>query len=326
MNREGSPSATLFDADGHDRAIAFTPDAASHLKDDQLLWVDADRDDAAQVIEALRGPLGLTRAGIQRIKARSGKARLVRTTQHLHLTVESLEPGEGSDDPTSCELVIIAGKDIVVTIHDGPMAPIERYATSLSGETRLGAATAADLLSSLVDEVINGYFAVIESVEREIDRLDGLALKGARDGDLLASIVQVRRQIASIRRHVAPHRDALAGLARPDIRVEEGFGQPWPGLVDRLERVLDGVDHLRDGLLGTFDLHMARAAQRANDVMKTLTLLSAILLPAALLAGIMGMNFPLPMFDEPGNFWVVIVSMVALAGATLGVARWRGWV
>ena len=104
-----------------------------------------------------------------------------------------------------------------------------------------------------------------------------------------------------MRRLVAPHREALAALARPDIRVEEGFGQPWPGLVDRLERVLDGMDILRDALLGTFDLHMARAAHRANDVMKTLTLLSAILLPAALVAGIMGMNFPLPMFDEPGQ-------------------------
>ena len=326
MTGEGSPRATLFDADGHDRIIAFTPDSAGDLKEDQLLWVDADRADAGAVMEALSVPLGLTPAGIRRITATTGKARLVRASQHLHLTLQSLEPGEGSDEPASSELDIIAGKDIVVTIHDGPMAPIDRYATSLSGETRLGAATAADLLSSLVDEVINGYFAVIESVEREIDRLDGRALKRARDTDLLSSIVQVRRRIASIRRYVAPHRDALAGLARPDMRVEEGFGQPWPGLVDRLERVLDGIDHLRDGLLGTFDLHMARAAQRANDVMKTLTLLSAILLPAALLAGIMGMNFPLPMFDEPGNFWVVIVSMAALAGATLGVARWRGWI
>jgi magnesium transporter len=70
---------------------------------------------------------------------------------------------------------------------------------------------------------------------------------------------------------------------------------------------------------------MGRVAQRANDVMKLLTLLSAILLPAVVLAGIMGMNFQLPFFDEASNFLLVLAAMVALAGLILGVARWRRW-
>lgn len=326
MTPAGSPRATLFDAEGQDRTVEFSADAATDLKDDQLLWVDADRADAGQVLDTLRGPLDLRPEDIERISATTGQARLVRTSQHLHLTLHTLEPVEGPDGPTPRELDIIVGHDIVVTIHEGPIASVDRYSATLTGETRLGAASAADLLSALVDEVINGYFEVIESIEHDIERLDGLALTGADDDELLAAIVEVRRRIGSMRRLVAPHRDALAALARPDIRVEEGFGQPWPGLVDRLERVLDGMDILRDALLGTFDLHMARAAHRANDVMKTLTLLSAILLPAALVAGIMGMNFPLPMFDEPTNFWLVLASMVILAVAILGIARWRRWI
>jgi Mg2+ and Co2+ transporter CorA len=60
--------------------------------------------------------------------------------------------------------------------------------------------------------------------------------------------------------------------------------------------------------------------------MKTLTLVSAIALPAIVLAGIMGMNFKLPFFDESANFWVVIGAMVTLAIAILGFSRWRGWI
>ncbi len=326
MTHEGSPRATLFDAEGQDRDLPFTPSVATDLRDDQLLWVDVDRVDAARVLETLGDPLGLTAEDVKRISPTTGRARLVRTSRHLHLTLHTLEPGDGADEAAAHELDIIAGPNIVVTIQDGPVASVDRYLESLAGETRLGAASAADLLSSRFDEVINGYFAFIESIERDIDRLDTQALKGANDDELLASIVKVRHRIAAMRRLVTPHRDALAVLARPEMRVEEGFGQPWPGLVDRLERVIDGIDTLRDALLGTFDLHMARAAHRANDVMKTLTLLSAILLPAALIAGIMGMNFQLPMFDEPGNFWVVLVSMVVLAGLILSAARWRRWI
>ena len=71
---------------------------------------------------------------------------------------------------------------------------------------------------------------------------------------------------------------------------------------------------------------MGRAAQRANDTMKALTVLSAVLLPAVVLAGIMGMNFKLAFFDDPTNVWYVVGAMVLLAMSILGVARWRHWI
>jgi Mg2+ and Co2+ transporter CorA len=86
------------------------------------------------------------------------------------------------------------------------------------------------------------------------------------------------------------------------------------------------VEGLRDGLLGTFDIYMGRVSQRANDVMRILTLLSAVLLPAVVLAGIMGMNFKLVFFDEPSNFFLVIGTMILASAAIIVVARWRSWI
>jgi Mg2+ and Co2+ transporter CorA len=60
--------------------------------------------------------------------------------------------------------------------------------------------------------------------------------------------------------------------------------------------------------------------------MKVLTLLSAIALPGVVVAGIMGMNFKAPIFDNPDNFMIVIGAMVAFSLSILGVARWRRWV
>ena len=51
-------------------------------------------------------------------------------------------------------------------------------------------------------------------------------------------------------------------------------------------------------LIGTFDVHMTRTAQRTNDIVRVLTWTSVILLPAVVLAGIMGMNFKVPLFDQ----------------------------
>jgi Mg2+ and Co2+ transporter CorA len=78
-------------------------------------------------------------------------------------------------------------------------------------------------------------------------------------------------------------------------------------------------------LIGTFDVHMTRTAQRTNDVMKILTLASVILLPSVVLAGVMGMNFQVPLFDNPNLFWVVVAVMAVMALVTLVIARWRRW-
>jgi magnesium transporter len=223
------------------------------------------------------------------------------------------------------ELDLVAGRNLVISIHDGPVGAIDRFTEGLEHETRIGILDAADLLSSLIDEVFTGYFQLVERIERDIDRLDHRALRGERGVDVLEEIVAIRRRIALIRRTLAPHRDALAALVRPEFQVEETIGEPWPGLQERMERAMDATEGLRDSLLGTYDIHMGRQAQHANEVMKALTLLSAVLLPAVVLAGIMGMNFKLAFFDEPTNFFFVIGGMAAFAVGLLAVARWRDW-
>ncbi len=292
-----------------------------------MLWLDIDRRDDDDGLAAVAERLDLPGVVLERLSKEIDRANLARTQERLHLTLQALEADD--KDPshlTRREIDFVATRNVVLTVHVGPVAALQRFTETLEGETRLGALDAADLLSSLVDEVIIGYYMLAETFEREIDELDQSALHDRRSDDVLGEIVSVRRRIGLVRRTLTPHRDALASLARPEMRVEETVGQPWPGLVDRLEGAIAAIDGVRDSLLGTYDIHIGRVSQRANQVMKTLTLLSAVLLPAVVLAGIMGMNFAMPFFEDTGNFAVVLGSMVALAVGILAVARWRDWI
>jgi magnesium transporter len=226
-------------------------------------------------------------------------------------------------EPQAIDLV--AGRNWVVTIHDGPVNALDRFDHLTSGNTHLGRLDAAGFLAGIVDEVIAGYLGLAEAIERDIDRLDELALRQHPREDILTEIVRLRRRIASVRRTLTPHRVAFAALARPEMELHEELGHPWPGLTERLDRAIDAIESLRDLLLGTHDIYMGRSAQHANEIMKRLTLLSAVLLPAVVLAGIMGMNYPMAFFQDTTNFWLVVGAMLVFGLALLAVSRWRRW-
>jgi magnesium transporter len=78
-------------------------------------------------------------------------------------------------------------------------------------------------------------------------------------------------------------------------------------------------------LLGAFEILMTRTAQETNDIVELLTILTVMLLPSTLLAGILGMNFHPSFFDTPSLFWAALGLMTFTMSITLFTIRRRGW-
>jgi len=98
-------------------------------------------------------------------------------------------------------------------------------------------------------------------------------------------------------------------------------------VADRFDSALRSVEQSRDLLIGSFDIFMTRTAQRTNEVMKVLALATVLLLPGSLIAGLLGMNMPIPFpKDDPTSFWFVLAAIVALALAVLVFATARRWI
>jgi magnesium transporter len=315
--------ARLYDARGEDRDVELTSEKIGRIDDRHLLWIDLDErsdDDLAVVATALE----LEPRLISQLRTDGRRARLLRFPDRFLITLGALE--RDAQKVARRELDVLVGRNLVVTVHDGKLTAIEDFDEQLEDESGVGELDAGAFMTGLVDAVLAAYFREIDRIEHDIEALDQAALRFWGGSDFLASVVALRQRIAFVRRALTPNREALAPIVRPDFEVHEDLVRAWPGTIDRLERAIDGVDKARDLLVGSFDIYLGRSAQRSNDVMKTLTLVSAIALPAIVLAGIMGMNFKLPFFDEPANFWLVIAAMVTLAVGILAFARRRRWI
>jgi magnesium transporter len=326
--------AMLYTASGKDREVDLRDGMRDTLEKDQLLWVDLDAPDD-DALARVGKALALPERAIASISAGGSRAELERFPELIRLRVAAAQPiddgdgatgGDERDVPLETAVIdVMAAPNTVVTVHDGSIAAFDGFVKSIHGDTRLGALDAAGFMTALIDSVLGVYLSVVEGVERRIDKLDELAVRSNDAERFLAEIIALRRRVAALRRALAPLRVALAPLARPDLEIP-GLGETWPGLMDRVERTIDAVANMRELLIGSFDLFMATNADRTNDIMKTLTILNAVLLPAAVVAGVMGMNFALGFFDQAANFWLVIGAMLLLATGILGFSRWRGWI
>jgi magnesium transporter len=313
--------AVLYDANGSDREVDLTGERPP-LSDARLLWIDLDERTNDDLAVAAR-TVDLERNALRHLARADRQSQVLRLADRVVLRLGAVEPDD--DDARRHELAIVVGKNHVMTVHDGALTALEEWRSGVDEEQDLGRLDAAAFAVGIIDAILTVYFREIERIERDIDALDELAVRSHREETFLGAVLALRRRIARLRRTLVPNREALAPLSRPDFELRSELGAVWPGLLERLERAIDGVENARDLLVGSFDLYLGRASQRTNDVMKVLTIVSSILLPSVVLAGIMGMNFKLPFFDESTNFFVVIGAMVVMAVAILIVARWRRW-
>ena len=316
-----STEALLARADGRDELVDLEAWTPRRIPRDELLWVDLV-DAGDEEIATVRRSLALGDRAVELLERIPADPDAGVLKGAIHVVVNT--PGDAPDDDP-VPLLVILGEEWVITAHASPIAFLEEHRERVRDEREVGLLTPVQFLVAVLDWSIDAYFRLSETLEREVEQLDDAALRSERD--LLARLVGMRRRIARVRRLVGSHRELFAELQRPDFMpgIEPTEAALLAAVAGRLERAVEAVGRAREMLIGTFDVHMTRTAQRTNDIMKVLTLASAILLPPSVIAGVMGMNFKLGFFDDPNMFWFVVAGMAAIALGTIGFARWRHW-
>jgi Mg2+ and Co2+ transporter CorA len=288
-----------------------------------MLWVDVDTESSDDMSPLWRR-LGVEDL-IDSLPRAPGQPSLMRHNGILRLTVTVIRSDEQSDSMT---LECLVAKNWVVTMHAGDLSIADEFNEPFDEGTHLGSLDGPSFLSLVLDWQIGGYFRVLQTLQEDVDKLDEELLKRSpNEPELLHRLQRLRSRVRLLRNTLGQHREVLSPLAHPESDAVLGAesAYDYKRLEERLERALDGVDTTREMIVGSFDIFMTRTAQATNDVVRRLTVVSVLLLPAVVIAGIMGMNFKIGLFDRPWAFWVVLAAMAGLAGGTLLVAKRRKW-
>jgi magnesium transporter len=319
--------AFLYDANGSDREVDLDDISLDKLGKRELLWIDAGWPDE-DMPNDLWTKLDFDQTTVERAMRPSERPSIEAFDTFFRVSLIVVDEHDHSYEPVG--LRALAGENWIVTIHPPEFDLVESFNEPLKGETALGEMDGPRFLATLLNWLLNGYFHVVDDLEEQVDQLDEkLLTKELEEEELLAELLKSRRRITRLRRTLGPHRDVISMLAQPDSKLftdSDRSPESYQRLHDRLETAMEAIDDVREMLIGSFDVFMTQTAQRTNDVMKVLTVVSVLLLPAVVVAGVMGMNFKVGFFDHPGLFWVTIAGMGLLAVVTLAIARWRDWI
>lgn len=219
------------------------------------------------------------------------------------------------------------GRNYLVTVHDGTSRSIERMRQVCQRNEQILSEGPVALLHRIVDSMIDNYQPEVEKLASRLDELEEKVFGEPRQ-NMVKDIIDLKRDIASLRRVVLPERDVVSRLARREFpEVSEQIAYRFRDVFDQLVRLSDESMMFHDRLSSILDAHLTSVSNRLNGVMKVLTVIATIFMPLTVLTSLWGMNVELPRFPggAEAQFWWIFGSMLAVSAVMLLLFRLRRW-
>lgn len=184
------------------------------------------------------------------------------------------------------------------------------------------------LAYALIDAVVDHYFYVIEELGEKIELLDEDILNNIHMNGIMHRIHELKREVLLTRKLIWPAREMILNMMRSDTElINETNSIYLRDVHDHINRVTETVDQYRETLNNIMEVHLANNANKMNEVMKALTVISAIFIPVTFIAGVYGMNFKfMPELETKYGYWITIGFMLSLMiGMGIFFKRKKWW-
>jgi Mg2+ and Co2+ transporter CorA len=232
---------------------------------------------------------------------------------------------------------------VLLTVHPADCAVRDTFAAKLL-QANAGAdvrntgsryaTSPADLMLRIVNLMVDGFLALRRELTHQLDHWQSELLNPKTRFANWAALLDARQSLHQLDEVCEDQRsciqdwieavktwpqaaDAAAALERELLQVRSR------DVLEHIERVVHHVQRLEQSAEAAVQMHFSAQSHRTNDIMRVLTVLTAIFLPLNLIAGIFGMNFDaIPLLHKASGFWWAMGSMLAVA-ATLSLVFWR---
>lgn len=291
-------------------------------------WIDVEGVHDTEVVGTIGAHFGIHPLVLEDIVNTDKRPTCEEYDGYIFLSLKMLAWNSRKGELTSEQVSLVLGPTWVLSFQEGhagdAFQTVRERIKSNKGRIRQ---SGTDYLAyALLDATVDGYFAVLEQMGEDIERIERV-LAAAPSETVLKDIYRAKQQSVSLRRSVWPVREIASHLER----IHHPLIAPATGIYLRdvythTIEVIDVLESHREMVAGMLEIYLSSTSNKLNKVMMVLTLVTTIFMPLSFIAGVYGMNFRyMPELELPYGYPLILGVMVLVAGTMLRYFRKRRW-
>jgi magnesium transporter len=318
-----------------EKTLAGAADLPDIPDDGKVRWLDIEGLGDASVFQALGEKYGLHPLALEDVLRTGQRPKLEPYENHVFIVAQMVYRDE---DGQMCgeQVSIFLSKRFLITIQEEPdtdvFDPVRQRIRGGRGNIRkLG----ADYLTyALLDAIIDHCFPILECIGDALETLEDEVLEKPNPS-CVGQLHNHKRTLMQLRRFVWPERDVCNSL----LHDETGIVAPQTKVFlrdcyDHTVQIMDLIESYRDVVSGLTEMYLSAVGMRTNEIMRVLTVMSAIFIPLTFVAGVYGMNFEgadgkmpwnMPELHQPWGYAACLGLMVTIAIGQIIFFKRKKW-
>ncbi len=323
MNPSGLAHAVIIDKQGGAKHITYKQ-LLKYEKSMGLLWVHFDYS-SNEAIEWITNNSGIDDIAIEALLTQETRPRttILDDTILLALRGVNLNPNSDPEDMISIRLFI--SEDIIISTKKRDLLSVKDILTLF--EKNKGPISSAEFIICLTDRLTSRMEGTIESFEDRASEIEEMIL----DSDniqLRTQISKIRRESISLRRYLAPQKEAMYKLFHDKISWLNEYDKiQLREITDQLIRYIEELDSINDKVSLIQEELLNKISEQMNQRMYVLSIISAIFLPLGFLTGLLGINVGgIPGAENKDSFLIFVVILSGIVGLQFYLLKKYRWI
>jgi magnesium transporter len=295
---------------------------------DCLVWADLCEPTEEQ-LRQLGEELSLDRHAIEDAVGANERPKAMRYSTHLFITAYAVNHDAETGELSTGRVSAFSTKHAFVTVRLDRSLDMDSVVRRWDDNSDLIKYGTRTLIHGLLDEIVDGYFEAIESLDDAVEQIEDVLFdeNAAAARTVSKRTFQLRRSLVAARRAILPMREVVNTVMRR-VTEDEKAAELTPyyeDLYDHVLRAAEWTESLRDMITSIFETNMSLADTRMNMIMKKLTAWAAIIAVPTAITGWFGQNVPYPGFGHHSGLVYSAVSIVLIATALYVMFRRKDW-
>lgn len=300
------------------------------IKEGDFTWVDIQhptKDDIGYLAKNFR----LDSFLLDQLETPAWRPKFELLEEHLLLILYYPFYSKEKKDTSARELDILVAKDVVITFHYDSVLPLK----SLFNKCNVYPDARKEYMGKgtgfLAYAILNAFWEHIliklTRINRKIDQIEEKIFQG-EERAMVREISLAKADVLDFWRFVEPQGQLVSQLRTEGSAFLQNseLKQYFSHIIDHYRQAVHDLETYRETLQSLEETNNSLLTSKTNEIVRILTVFSAIVLPLTLVASIFGMNAQLPFGDSPVAFWIILTSMGIGLLFMFGYFRKKKWV